>query len=82
MATFRITGDDGQNGTGAGKRRMRHVALPGTYLPYRLLFSPDAGTVPKAWPRQLTVTGTVFGIDYVGAPAGSYSDTVRIVVEP
>jgi len=82
VATFLITDDDGMNELLRDGNRMAHLSVPGTYLPYEMTLSPATATVPKSAPQVLTVTGTVRGVDYQGAPAGAYSDSVVISIEP
>jgi len=80
--TFAITDDDGLYETGPSAPRMRHTTLLTEYLPYRLTLNPTSGTVPKTVEQTLTVTGTVRGVDYQDALAGTYSDSVVITIEP
>lgn len=82
VATFLITDDDGMNELVTDGNRMAHLFLPATFLPYGMTLSPTTATVPKNAPQVLTVTGTVRGVDYQGAFAGSYSDTVVISIDP
>jgi len=82
VATFLITDDDGMNELAPDGNRMAHLSLPGSFLPYELTLSPATATVPKNAPQVLTVTGTVRGVDYQGAPEGAYSDSVVISIEP
>ncbi|MGB9628100.1 MAG: spore coat protein U domain-containing protein [Thermodesulfobacteriota bacterium] len=82
MATFSITDDDGLYETGPDQNRMKHTTIPSEYLLYNLTLNPTSGTVPKNTNQTLTITGTVKGVDYQDAPAGNYSDTVVISIEP
>lgn len=82
MSVFLVTDDDGLNETVADGNRMRHATLPGVFLPYAFSVTPASGTVPRNTVQTLTVTGTVVGADYVTAPPGDYSDTVRVSIDP
>lgn len=82
IATFIVTDDDGLHETGPDANRMRHASVLTEYLPYRLTLAPTSGTAPKNAPQSLVVTGTVQGIDYSNAYAGSYSDTVVVSLLP
>lgn len=82
VATFLISDDDGMNEPVPDGNRMAHLTLPATYLAYEMTVSPATATVPKNAPQVLTVTGTVRGVDYQGALAGTYSDTVVITIDP
>ncbi len=82
MATFSITDDDGLYETGPDQNRMRHTTISSEYLPYSLTLDPTSGTVPKNTNQTLTITGTVRGVDYQDATAGSYLDTVIISIDP
>jgi len=81
-ATFSITDDDGLYETGPDANRMRHTTVTTEYLLYSLTLNPTSGTVPKNTDQTLTITGTVKGVDYQDALAGSYSDTVVISIAP
>jgi len=63
----------------SGSRRMTN----GTgFIPYSLTLPANrAGPGTGTW-RRFTLTGTVLGASYTNAPAGSYSDTVTISVNP
>jgi spore coat protein U-like protein len=80
--TFAIKDDEGLYETGPDAPRMRHATQFTEYLPYRLTLNPVSGTVPKTVDQTLTVTGTIQGVDYQDAVAGTYSDRVVITIEP
>lgn len=82
MATFSITDDDGLYETGPNQNRMRHTTITSEYLSYSLTLEPTSGTVPKNTNQTLTITGTIKGVDYQDATAGSYSDTIVISISP
>ena len=81
-ATFSITDDDGLYETGPDANQMRHTTITTEYLAYSLTLNPTSGTVPKNTDQTLTIMGTVRGVDYQDALAGSYSDTVVISITP
>lgn len=82
IATFLITDDDGMHETAPNRNRMQRTSLPASFLPYGMTLSPATATVPKNAPQILTVTGTVLGVDYQNAAAGTYADTVVVTIEP
>lgn len=81
-ATFFMTDDDGLYETGLNANRMRHTTVLTEFIPYSLTLNPTSGTVPKNVNQTLTISGTVLGVNYQNAYAGSYSDTVVISIEP
>lgn len=82
--TYSIGDDDGLHETGTDANRMLHASLPGAYLPYSMDLSPRSATI--SWSpfvlRTVNITGTVRGVDYQAAAAGSYSDTVVVSIDP
>jgi hypothetical protein len=82
IAAFNITNDDGLYETGPSANRMRHATVLTEYLPYTLSLNPVSGTVPKNTNRNLTITGTVTGVNYQSAQAGNYADTVILSLNP
>ncbi len=81
-AIFAITHDSGLHETGADAPRMRHATVATEYLPYTIGLSPSSGSVPKNTDHTLTISGTVKGVDFRGAYAGNFADTVVISIEP
>lgn len=81
-AAFSIGDDDGLYETGPNANRMQHLVSPGVYLPYSLTLDPTSGSAPKGSAQTLTVTGVLKGSDYQTAPAGDYSDTVTLTIQP
>jgi spore coat protein U-like protein len=82
--TYAVTDDDGLYETGPDRNRMRRTAAPVAFLPYSLDVSPRSATVsgnPFVL-RTLTISGTVLGVDYLGASPGNYSDTVLLTINP
>ena len=82
MATYMITDDDGLHETSPDRNRMQNASLPTEYLPYDMTLSPTTATIAKNAPQILTVIGTVLGVDYQGAYAGNYADTVVLTIVP
>lgn len=82
-AAYTITHDSGMYETGPGFNRMMNGAVaPVEYLPYTLALNPTGGFANKNVLYNLTVIGTVKGIDYQDLSAGLYSDTVVITILP
>ncbi|MGD2139899.1 MAG: hypothetical protein PVH25_05855 [Burkholderiales bacterium] len=65
----------GANDTGPGLHRMRNLANPAAFLPYRATAS-----VPS--PTRYDVTITITEADYRDAWIGAYEDTLFITVAP
>jgi spore coat protein U-like protein len=82
LATFFITDDDGQYDTGPNANRMQHTVDPTQYIPYTLTLSPDTATIPKGVDQIIDITADLLGVDYQGAIAGIYTDTVTVTVNP
>jgi len=81
VAAFLFTDDNGQNPSGPGTRRMRHVAAL-EFLPYDLALTPASGTIAKNAPGTLTVSGTIRWADFRGSMAGAYADSVIVSILP
>ena len=79
---FSLTDDDGLYESGPNLNRMRNAAAATEFLPYNFFLTPVAGTVPKNTNTNITITGTVKGIDYQKAYVGSYGDTVTLTIAP
>ncbi len=79
---FTVTDDDGLHEIGPNANRMRNTLVTTEYLPYNLSISPTSGSVPRNTDTNITLTGTVKGIDYINARVGSYSDTVTLTIAP
>jgi spore coat protein U-like protein len=78
--TLQITADNGLNFSGS--RRLKNVASA-DFIAYSLTALPL--TLPKPGNNAFltfTFSGTVVGSAYANAPAGVYSDTVLISVNP
>ena len=72
VAAFTITG---QSDTGAGAYRLQNVTQPAQYMRYSILLTDVPGT-------KLTLNGRLVPADYQNAYAGSYSDTLSVLVLP
>lgn len=84
IVVYAITQNNGLN-AGPGGNRLRHVTDATAYIPYSLVFTPDAVTFPRETPPQnhvVTITGTILGTDYQTAAQGDYSDTVTLTINP
>lgn len=82
VATFSISAGNGLHYAG-GSRRMLHVsASPEQHLRYTVDLSPATGVVAKNVVQNIVVTLTVAQPDFGDAIAGTYSDTVEIVLTP
>ena len=82
VAVFAFSDDGGLYPSGPGRPRMRHATDTSEFLRYSIAFSPAFGTAPKNAPQTLIVTGTVLGVDYPGARAGNYFDTLVVSILP
>lgn len=79
---YRLVVDKGRNYDAAsGRRRMKDQAT--NYLPYRLAAESFAGIgMGFREPAAIVLSASIFGADYRDAPAGQYSDTLRVIIEP
>lgn len=65
-----------------GKRQMKD-SVSNDLIPYSLTLSADSGpNQGPAFPRTLTISGTVLAVDYIGKSEGSYSDSVLLTFTP
>lgn len=81
IATFAIVPDVGLHGTG-GFPRMQNGTIPSEFLPYFIALNPATGNVPKNTNQTLTITGTIRKSDFQDAYAGTYTDTVVLLILP
>ncbi len=81
VATFGVSSDDGLHEMGPASPRMRHVSLPGEYLPYEISF-PSSGSVPRNTVQSLSLSGSVSPASFQNVSAGSYSDTIVLTITP
>jgi len=78
--TLRVEG--GQHDA-AGRLRMQHALRPNTYLRYAVRIAPSVQRAPgNGRYISLQLTGTVEPADLADAPAGLYSDVLRLSVTP
>jgi spore coat protein U-like protein len=78
--TDSIAADNGGN-FASGKRGM--IGPGGDVIPYTLNLAKDTNAnAGPGNPRTLTLSGTVLGTDYTAKSAGSYSDTVKLSINP
>lgn len=81
LATYFIFDDDGLHGS-AGVQRMQNTTNAAAFLPYTLSYAPATATIPRNTNALITVTGTVYGVDYQWAASGDYTDTVTLTIVP
>jgi spore coat protein U-like protein len=79
-AVFSVSQDGGLNPLGP-QNRMKHLTLPGTFIPYTLSLVHVAPPITKNVWYTLTINGTILGPDYQVA-SGDYQDTVVISIIP
>ena len=72
VETFTITG---LSDAGPGVYRLQNATQPGQYMAYSLVLTDVPGT-------KLTITGQLFPANYRDAYAGSYSDTLSVLILP
>jgi hypothetical protein len=71
-ATFLITG---ANDAGPGAYRLQNSTAPSQFMTYSLVLTDVPGT-------KLTLSGQLFPASYRDAYAGSYSDTLSVLILP
>lgn len=81
LATYFISDDDGLHAS-AGTQRMQNAGNASAYLPYAFSYAPATATIPRNTNTPITVTGTVYGVDYQWAESGDYFDTVTLTIVP
>ncbi len=78
--TLRVEG--GQHDA-AGRQRMQHALHPNTYLRYAVRIAPTAQRAPgNGRYISFQLTGSIEPADLADAPAGVYSDVLRVSVTP
>ena len=82
LATYFISDDDGLHETGPNAHRMRNTTNAAAFLPYAFSYAPATATIPRNTNTPITVTGTVYGVDYQWAASGDYTDTVTLTIVP
>lgn len=73
---YTLTGNDGATPSGTQKR----LANGSNYIPYSITI-PASGTGTGA-PEDVTITGDIAAGAYTTSPAGTYTDTVLLSVNP
>lgn len=76
-----LTDDKGLYVSG-GVRRMIHGTVATEFVPYAISYTAAGSGAGPASPFTVALAGTVAAADYVGALAGSYSDTVTLSITP
>ena len=79
-----VTRTDGANSVSAGTPRVKNSASA-DYMPYTLTLSggTQTGTGHGAGQdKTLTIDGSIAVADFQNAPAGSYTDTVTLTINP
>lgn len=74
--SYSLTGNNGINPSGTQKR----LANGSNYIPYSITI-PASGTGTGA-PVGVTITGNIAAGAYTSSPAGTYTDTVTLSVNP
>ena len=78
--TLRVEG--GQHDA-AGRLRMQHALRPNHYLPYAVRLTPTIQRAPgNGRYISFQLTGSIEPADLADAPAGLYSDVLRVSVTP
>jgi len=72
----------GDGATPPGAHRMQRLTPSVAYLPYTLTLESEPGPIINGDEIKLKITGTVEADDYRLAPAGDYSDEVKITILP
>jgi spore coat protein U-like protein len=81
-ASYSITDDDGLYEAAAGNQSMKHGTLA-EYIAYNFSYNPTSGTgAGRTTNVTLNINGTVAGLAYQDASAGSYEDTVLLTIAP
>jgi hypothetical protein len=79
---MRLSVEGGLHGP-AGQLRMQHVLRSDVYLRYTVDVQPDYQRGPGTGRYiRFTLTGTIHSADLADAPAGEYSDALRVSVMP
>ncbi len=78
--TYTITDDDGLNEVVAGTPRLSDGS--GNYINYSISYTSTGTGNGVGSPRTLDLSGTVLESDYTAVPAGSYSDTITLTINP
>ncbi len=76
--SYTITDDDGLNEVGT-----THRMTDGTnFIPYTFTYTATGTGAGASSPITMDIQGTVLESDYTAVPAGTYSDTVTLSINP
>ena len=79
-ASYTLSDDDGLNPSGT-THRMKHATL-NEYIPYSFTYTTSGTGLGNGNPVTMDIASTVVEADYMDVPAGSYSDTVTMTINP
>jgi len=79
-ASFVISDDNGLHESGT-THRMKHATL-NEYIPYSFTYTASGTGLGNGNPVTMNIASTVAEADYMDVPAGSYSDTVTLTINP
>lgn len=79
-ASFVISDDNGLYESGT-THRMKHATL-NEYIPYSFTYTTSGTGLGNGNPVTMDIASTVVEADYMDVPAGSYSDTVTMTINP
>lgn len=78
-ATYTITDDKGLNESGT-THRMKDTGT--NYIPYSFTYTTTGTGNGKTSPITMDISASVLEADYIDAPAGTYTDTVTLTINP
>lgn len=78
-ATYTITDDNGLNASGT-THRMKDAGT--NYIPYSFTYTTTGTGQGKTSPITMDISASVLEADYINAPAGTYTDTVTLTINP
>ena len=79
-ASFVISDDNGLHESGT-THRMKHTTL-NEYIPYSFTYTASGTGLGNGKPVTMDIASMVAEADYMDVPAGSYSDTVTLTINP
>jgi len=79
-AYYAISDDNGLHESGT-THRMKHTTL-NEYIPYSFTYTTSGTGLGNGNPVTMDLASTVAEADYMDVPAGSYSDTVTLTINP
>ncbi len=79
-AYYAISDDNGLYESGT-THRMKHATL-NEYIPYSFTYTTSGTGLGNGNPVTMDIASTVAEADYMDVPAGSYSDTVTMTINP